>query len=73
VNDNFAKRDAAALFRFLIRRGYIAEDKTSNNVDYNDEYCLHIKDINFSIDIPATPLSGVDMIEVIFVQQYDTR
>lgn len=49
VNDEYARTDAHAIYRFLQRRGYISGDITPSSLP--------------PLIRPAAPLSGVDMIE----------
>lgn len=52
VFDLLAEKDAVGIYQFLVHRGYVA-DQNVNLAEKISKY-----------DIPATPLTGVDMIEV---------
>jgi hypothetical protein len=53
VYDSMAAQDATNIYRFLVHRGYIKDG------GFNDS-----SEIISNYSIPATPLTGVDMIEV---------
>eukprot|EP01038_Epipyxis_sp_PR26KG_P012539 gene12539-16817_t len=58
VNDSLALKDSKALYRFLARRGFVAEDSEMSAIVSESS--------NQSFVLPdATPLSGVDMIEAV--------
>ncbi len=57
VFDELAIKDADSLYRFLVNRGYIRDESVTAEIEET------IK--NYTV--PDTPLTGVDMMEVIFL------
>ena len=57
VFNSLAEKDATGLVNFLLRRKYIS------NSDEDQMNALSLESIESSLSRPATPLSGVDMIE----------
>jgi uncharacterized protein len=55
VSDAFASQDAINLYKFLVYRGFVKDDSVDNSA---------LQALIDSYDVPATPLTGVDMIEV---------
>lgn len=67
VNDEFASRDAAGIFRFMQRRGFIESISSDLGTNNNHVYNLYPSLTSDLIFPPllrqATPLDGVDFVE----------